>query len=403
MRLDLVAIATALLLASDSSATRCAKNFKDNFCFRSVASAEPRSKAIHDCANYLRVTVTPQASTTTTVLIKPTTEVSTIVTTSVTTVDESTTDSTQTNWISETRTVNKDTSTSTVTEYATKTVEAGSDPQARDVDLDARYAPAKEEEYPAYAATCGSFEKYSSACRCIGVCPQTTTVPIPTVTATRIEYSTQVSTKVVLEQFTEINFTPVTETTEKTTYLATETVWKHTATQTTTIYTATITSIVRNGGFESGEFEPWIDSDDNQIDIYISQPGDNSKWTLESGNMVNNDLLEIYQVTLATAGETYQCTYDWKFDNYYETYYQSTGKTYIPYVHVYIGDSTSYIDWVSPDETTKGTWQTSTFQFTAAGADKLWFDCASPQPRHGTGGGRNKVYLDNIACSLAQT
>lgn len=324
----------------------------------------------------------------------------TTVTTSVATVDESSAETTQTDWIEATSTIYSDTTTVVETEYAaTKTVEAGSGIPVRDVELNDRYAaPAPVKEYPTYASVCGSFEKYSSACGCLGQRPRTTTAPRPTVTSIRTEYSTTVSTEIVVEHSTETNYIPYTESVDATTYIATETVWEHTVTSTQTI-TPTVTSVVRNGGFESGGSQRWRADKYNQLSFSVTLTGNRgTKYALQSGNMWDNKLLEIYQDTLAVEGVRYKCVYDWKFTNYYSTWYAGEGSYYIPYIHVYLRDSWDVIDWVSPTEDTKGTWQTSSFEFTATGGDRIWFDAASPQPNRGQGSGQNRLYLDNIAC-----
>ncbi|KAL2207885.1 hypothetical protein CC79DRAFT_1321905 [Sarocladium strictum] len=327
------------------------------------------------------VTAAAAVLTTVSYTTLPTTSVTTTVTTSVTTVDESSAETTQTDWTEATSTIYSDTTTVVETEYAaTKTVEAGSGIPVRDLELNARYAvPAPVKEYPTYASVCGSFEK-------------------PTETSICTKYSTTVSTEVVVEHSTEINYIPYTESVDATTYIATETVWEHTVTSTQTI-TPTVTSVVRNGGFESGTYQRWRADEYNQLDFSITRTGNRgTKYALQSGNMWNNYLLEIYQNTLAVEGVRYKCVYDWKFTNYYSTWYAGEGKYFIPYIHVYLRDSWDAVDWVSPTEDTKGTWQTSSFEFTAVGGDRIWFDAASPQPNKGAGSGQNKLYLDNIAC-----
>lgn len=338
-------------------------------------------------------------STSVTITTLPTTTVTTVLTTDVSYVDEPSVDATETEWISETSTVYEEVTTSTTTVYAIQTVEAGAVNVVRDADIDERGVTEVQPEqlYPAYASTCGSFEKYSSACKCIGSRPQTTTAETPIVTSISTEYTTVVSTELVTESATSTNYVPVTESVEATTYFTTETIYERTATTTVTEYTATVTNIVRNGGFETGNFRRWTGSRDNQVNSYVVRPGNRgTNFALETENMVNNNLLEIYQDITGAQGTRYECTYDWKFTDYYATYYAGERKTYIPYVHVYINNE--YIDWVSPDNLSKGTWQTSTFEFTSGGTDRLWFDCASPQPKRGAGSGTNYLSLDNIAC-----
>jgi hypothetical protein len=120
--------------------------------------------ARHDCASQVVSVVTPPVVTAT--------EFSTILSTSITVVDE-VVDST----IAETTTLVVS-QTATVTNSITKTVT---------VPLGAALAPTKRAEipmpaFPSYASACSNVQRYASACSCISATPATTTLDASTTT-----------------------------------------------------------------------------------------------------------------------------------------------------------------------------------------------------------------------------
>lgn len=295
-----------------------------------IASAFTTRNGVEDCKSYLRATYTPATSTF------------------------------------------YETAIPTVTAEAvtiTTTIEAGSVLKPRDeaADLPAQdrrdlLAEKRQEQaggttFPAYASACTSFAKYSSACSCVGVSPETITVDAPSTTITETQYTTVVPTA-----------------------------------------TATVINIVRNGGFETNRLSPWtITRGPRYVPGAIAAGGSaSSAYRLLSNSLNNNDLFEVWQTLHGEAGTTYRCSYDWKFTHYYETRY-SDGYTYVPYIHGYVNDDIWTNDRPSVD--TLDVWQTTTFTYTSSGSDVWWFDCASPQARGNRAGqGPNYVSLDNFVC-----
>lgn len=215
--------------------------------------------------------------------------------------------------------------------------------------------------YPAYASACSSYAAYVSACSCVGVTAVTTTLPTP-------------STTVVV--------TTGTDTVIPTT-------------------TATVTNIVINGGFETGDWAPWIPttgSASSRAYGDVAAGGKDSTWAVLSNNLYDNRLFEFYQELKGTRGTTYACSYDWKFTAYYEEVYKD-GTTYVPYIHGYFNNKLYTVD--IPYVVNE--WQTTEFEFKSNGKDKWWFDCASPQPRCGEGKGSNYLSIDNVVCIAKQS
>lgn len=239
----------------------------------------------------------------------------------------------------------------------TNTVEAGG-LTARTITVDDGTSSIGGTTFPAYASACSAFPAYVSACSCVGITASTTTLPTPSTT---------------------ITVTTGTETVIPT-------------------VTATVTNIVVNGGFETGAWAPWVPTSGKpSLRVYgdVAMGGKDSTWAVLSNNMYDNRLLEFYQDLRGTRGTTYQCSYDWKFTDYYEVEYKD-GNTYVPYIHGYLNNDIWTNDVPSPNAPNE--WQTTTFEFTSKGKDRWWFDCASPQPRCGKGRGSNHLSIDNMVC-----
>lgn len=219
--------------------------------------------------------------------------------------------------------------------------------------------------FPAYASACSVFPSYVAACSCVGVTAETTTLPTP-------------STTLVITSGT--------------------------ATVSPTA-TATVTNIVVNGGFETGDWAPWVPTRAKSGRVYgdVAAGGKDSMWAAMSNNMYDNNLWEFYQVLIGKKGTTYQCSYDWKFTDYYEVEY-SNGNVYVPYIHGYLSQD-NHNAWTidTPDPNHLNEWQTTTFEFKSTGKDTWYFDCASPQPRCGEGHGSNHLSIDNVVCIAKPT
>lgn len=157
---------------------------------------------------------------------------------------------------------------------------------------------------------------------------------------------------------------------------------------------------LQGGDFEHGN--PFIFSKDNEVGGRIVTPGYNSDHKFYSFTMVDNNLLEMYQVIRTSQVGNYRCTYNWYFDHYYETTYRNN-ITYVPYLRFYHDDELVGNRWPVGDWQT-GDWLSGSFEFTSSesGKDTIWVDAASPQPRYGEGGGPNYLSLDNIVCSLSR-
>ncbi|KAM7193994.1 hypothetical protein V8F33_007500 [Rhypophila sp. PSN 637] len=380
----------AVLLGSPLGAIATGSNdgCSHNNCLRAViAEAFTTRDGRGDCSKYLRVTVTPAASTIVSTVTEP------ALATATTTIVEGYTDvetivaSTETQY-SQVTTVVEEVLTVTETAFTTRTV----DPLGNPGKLK-RQVTVSGSTFPAYASACTSFAKYTSACSCVGVFPETVTASAPSTTVTVTSTSTSTSTYTTTTSTTTTSPLSVTETTLLTSTLTT-TVTASTATATTTS-TASLTNIVINGRFNQG-LASWVITRNSQISGSVTPNG-----VLRTGNMFNNNLFEMRQTLMGTQpGTEYNCRYDWHFTNHYETLY-TNGNTYVPYVHVYINNDL-YDNSTPQPPRSPGVWYTTEFSFvSSSGSDILWFDCASPQARTGPGGGSNFLSLDNVACFAA--
>ncbi|KAL1873619.1 hypothetical protein VTK73DRAFT_806 [Phialemonium thermophilum] len=390
-----VIICRLLVVAVGVSATGCSH---DN-CLRAViASAFPTRHGVADCSSYLHTTVTPAVSTYTESVTVPT-----VVFVSSTEVDlftdiEIITAATQTEVVVQTDVVEETLTVVGSVVTVTQTVQPPSVTiRPPRVKRGCQSPSTTATAYPTYASACSSLARYVSACSCVGVFPSTTTIAAPSTTTTVTVVSTSTSVLVETVSTTETVLSSVTET-DVVTSIATLSTTDATATVTSTT-TATVTvvpyeNIVRNGDFETGHLGPWnIDYDTPTASV--TTPGSNSRYSLLTTNLYDNNLFELSQTLYGFPQVTYSCTYDFKFTNYYSTLY-SNGVYYVPYVHVYVNND--YLDVSIPSSVNPNQWQTSTFSFTSSGVDILYFDCASPQPSRGRGSGKNYLSLDNIAC-----
>lgn len=266
-----------------------------------------------------------------------------------------------------------------------------------------RQVTASSSTYPAYASGCSEFPKYSSACSCLGVYPDTVTVPAPSTTVTVTATTTSTSSDISTTSTTETDYSSVTATTFVTSTMLETTTDASTTTTTTVVIQAT--PLVKNGGFESGNIAPWVNDYPNDVSASVTSPGSNSVFTLTTGLLSNNDLFELKQTLTSPKSSVWSCSYDWLFTNYYSTKY-SNGNTYVPYVHVYINNKLVSNRYPSSDADA-AIWHTASFTFTSKGSDTLYFDIASPQPPPGTPPpnkgpapvtGVNYASIDNVGC-----
>ncbi|KAL2673695.1 hypothetical protein Neosp_012138 [[Neocosmospora] mangrovei] len=154
---------------------------------------------------------------------------------------------------------------------------------------------------------------------------------------------------------------------------------------------------IKGGDFEGGR-NPFTTSGDDEVGGHIVSPGYDSEHKFQSYNMIDNNLLEMYQDVYTSGGITYTCTYNWYFDNYYETTYKN-GRTYVPYLRFYHNNDLVGNRYPT-GESQVGHWLSGSFTFTtsAGGWDRIWIDAASPQPPTGEGSGDNALSIDNIQC-----
>ncbi|KAM7188269.1 hypothetical protein V8F20_010646 [Naviculisporaceae sp. PSN 640] len=382
----------ASLLASPLGALATGTNgCSHNNCLRAViAEAFTTRDGRGDCSKYLRVTVTPATST----FVSTVTEPALVVVS--TTIIESYTDtqtivaSTETQYAQETAVI-EEIQTITETAFTTRTI----DPDGNPYKLK-RQVTAFGSTFPGYASPCTSFAKYTSACSCVGVFPETITVSAPSTTITVTSTSTSTSTYTETTSTTTTSPLSITDTTLLTSTLTIT--FTISTTTTTSTSTSTATNIVKNGRFSQG-LAHWTITSSSQVSASVSNldlPGETSNRVLKTSNMINNNLFEMRQTLLGIPGQLYTCQYDWFFANHYETRY-SNGNIYVPYVHIYINDD--FWDNSTPQPPrSPGVWYTTRFDFVSSGSDILWFDCASPQARNGPGGGSNYLMLDNISC-----
>ncbi|KAI8712811.1 hypothetical protein NCS52_01380300 [Fusarium sp. LHS14.1] len=132
---------------------------------------------------------------------------------------------------------------------------------------------------------------------------------------------------------------------------------------------------IKDGDFEDGK-NPFTTSGDDEVGGHIVSPGYDSEHKFQSYNMIDNNLLEMYQDT------TYK-----------------NGRTYVPYLRFYHNNDLVGNRYPK-GESQVGHWLSGSFTFTtsAGGWDRIWIDAASPQPPTGEGSGDNALSIDNIQC-----
>ncbi|KAK3484988.1 uncharacterized protein B0T23DRAFT_53804 [Neurospora hispaniola] len=254
----------ALFLASGfawlnlASAACC----RSNKCLKAIVLNQ---HGIDDCASVFVETVSAPARIVTETVTVSSTQYATVLGTEIVTEIESTTAATETVFFTESSSVTAGTETviqlttettiaSTETVFQTITVPAPTE-KKRDIDTltfveptsSAPVEPAPVQSSPAlpeYALDCPSFNKYKSACKCIGAEIVTVTVPVPISTVT-VEETTTVSASVAATvTTTETELVSVTATASTTVTAVVDDVETVTATQTDVVsFTATVTAI----------------------------------------------------------------------------------------------------------------------------------------------------------------
>ncbi|KAJ4374711.1 hypothetical protein N0V85_009048 [Neurospora sp. IMI 360204] len=254
----------ALFLASGfawlnlASAACC----RSNKCLKAIVLNE---HGIDDCASVLIETVSAPASIVTEIVTVFSTQYATVIGTEIVTEIKSTTAATETVFFTESSSVTIGTETvsqlttettiaSTETVFQTITVPAPTE-KKRDIDTltfveptsSAPVEPAPVQSSPAlpeYALDCPSFDKYKSACKCVGAEVVTITVPVPVSTVTVEETTTVFASVAATVTTTETELVSVTATASATTTVLVEDVETVTATQTDVVsLTATVTAI----------------------------------------------------------------------------------------------------------------------------------------------------------------
>ncbi|KAK3502313.1 hypothetical protein B0T13DRAFT_165297 [Neurospora crassa] len=254
----------ALFLASGfawlnlASAACC----RSNKCLKAIILDQ---HGIDDCASVLVETVSAPAHIVTETVTVFSTQYATVLGTEIVTEIESTIAATETVFFTESSSVTVGTETiiqlttettiaSTETVFQTITVPAPTE-KKRDIDTltfveptsSASVEPAPVQSSPAlpeYALDCPSFDKYKSACKCVGAEIVTVTVPVPVSTVTVEETTTILASVAATVTTTETELVSVTATASATATVLLDGVETVTATQTDVVsLTATVTAI----------------------------------------------------------------------------------------------------------------------------------------------------------------
>ncbi|KAK3947473.1 hypothetical protein QBC32DRAFT_84151 [Pseudoneurospora amorphoporcata] len=254
----------ALFLASGfawlnlASAACC----RSNKCLKAIVQ---NAHGIDDCASVLVETVSAPASIVTETVVVSATQYATALGTDIVTETESTIAATETVLFTQSSSVTVGTETVTLltTETAIATTETvfqtitlpAPTEKKRGIDTltfveptsSASADPAPVQSSPAlpeYALDCPSFDKYKSACKCVGAEVVTITVPVPVSTVTVEETTTVLASVAATVTTTETELVSVTATSSATTTVLVEDIETVTATQTDVVsLTATVTAI----------------------------------------------------------------------------------------------------------------------------------------------------------------
>ncbi|CCC12660.1 unnamed protein product [Sordaria macrospora k-hell] len=256
----------ALFLASGfawlnlASAACC----RSNKCLKAIVQNE---NGIEDCAAVLIETVSVPASVVTETVIVSATQYATVLGTVIVTETESTTAATETILFTQSSVVTVGTETvslvttettiaSTETVFETITLPpAPTEKKKRDIDTltfveptssaSVELAPVQSSPaLPEYALDCPSFDKYKSACKCVGGEVTTITVPASASTVTVEETTTIFASVAATVTTTETELVSVTATTSATATVIVEDVETVTATQTDVVsLTTTVIAI----------------------------------------------------------------------------------------------------------------------------------------------------------------
>ncbi|KAK3399803.1 hypothetical protein B0T20DRAFT_169295 [Sordaria brevicollis] len=252
-------LASGLAWLNLASAACC----RSNKCLKAIVQNE---NGVDDCAAALVETVIVVGTTVTEVNTVTATEYATVLGTEIVTETESTIAATETVFFTESSSVTLGTETislrttettiaSTETVFETVTLPAPTFEKKRDVDTltfveptssaPAESAPPQSSPtLPAYALDCPSFDKYKSACKCVGGEIITVTEPMPVSIVTVEETTTVFASVAATVTTTETELVSLTATTSATTTVLVEDVETVTATQTDVVsITTTITAV----------------------------------------------------------------------------------------------------------------------------------------------------------------
>lgn len=251
-------LASGLAWLNLASAACC----RSNKCLKAIVQNE---NGIEDCAAALVETVTVPASTVTEISTVTATKYATVLGTETVTETEPTTAATETVFFTEssfftigTETVSLFTTETTIasTETVFQTVTlAPTYYKKRDIDTltfveptssaSVESAPVQSSPaLPAYALDCPSFDKYKSACKCVGAEIITVTEPVPVSTVTVEETTTVLASVAATVTTTETELLSLTATASAITTVLVEGVETVTATLTDVVsLTATVTAI----------------------------------------------------------------------------------------------------------------------------------------------------------------
>jgi hypothetical protein len=167
---------------------------------------------------------------------------------------------------------------------------------------------------------------------------------------------------------------------------------------------------IQDGDFEfrPGTSPWWTDWDYSSFDWDKKVVPGHGKVMQTHDNLYGYWNFIAYQDIKSCKGVTFQCSYDYYIDKYYERYMKDpeTGEwgTYIPFIRTHWNDAIFDDPWnplgnrfPQPNNGyPAGSWYSASIEFTTSGnTDKLWIQAASPQKKND---GNNFIRLDNYVC-----
>ncbi|KAJ4252384.1 hypothetical protein NW762_010982 [Fusarium torreyae] len=172
---------------------------------------------------------------------------------------------------------------------------------------------------------------------------------------------------------------------------------------------------ILNGGWDTDSFAPWeyypVADGRDIVDFDIVRGGaDGSAYRFQTGDFHFDKSMWLYQDITACPGITFDCSFKWKWDKYYEIP-QDEGFSLVPYVRIYQDNQSRarVSDYPTSESDTKR-WIEASFSFTVpdSGETRIWYVASSPQGKWKNTTPdtctatlvrrRNNLALDSLSC-----